>query len=229
MTEGDGADPDGGLKGDTTMPMFPLGSVLFPAMPLPLRVFEPRYVKLLGDCIDGDSRFGVVLIERGSEVGGDDVRTDIGTVARLVTVSTIAPDQYAAVAVGEEIVDVVEWLDDDPYPRAVVRPRAGRSDEIDEARLAAVTAKFRRVLAMHSEMVGGAAPATVELVDRDDVRVYQMAAMAPLGPFDQQRLLAANGSAARLDLVATMLDEVEELLRAGFAADTEPGPEIEEE
>lgn len=229
MTAGDGAGPDGGLEGDTTMPMFPLGSVLFPAMPLPLRVFEPRYAKLLGDCLDGDSRFGVVLIERGSEVGGEDVRTDIGTVARLVTVSTIAPDQYGAVAVGEEIIDVVEWLDDDPYPRAVVRPRAGRSDEIDDEHLAAVTSKFRRVLAVHSEMVGGAVPATVELADRADVRIYQMAAMAPLGPFDQQRLLAANGSAARLGLVAAMLEEMEELLRAGFAADNEPGRGIDED
>jgi Lon protease-like protein len=225
----DAAAPGGGLQGDTIMAMFPLGSVLFPAMPLPLRIFEPRYAKLLGDCLGGDSRFGVVLIERGSEVGGDDVRTHIGTVARLVTVSSIAPDQYAAVAVGEEIVDVVEWLDDDPYPRAVVRPRAGRSDGIDEGHLAAVTSKFRRVLAMHSEMVGGAAAATVELADDPDVRVYQIAAMAPLGPFDQQRLLAANGSAARLDLVAGLLDEAEQLLSAGFAADTEPGPDIEED
>lgn len=211
------------MRGDTTLPMFPLGCVLFPAMPLPLSVFEPRYTKLLGDCLDGDSRFGVVLIERGSEVGGGDVRSHIGTVARLVKVATIGRDQYAAVAVGEEIIDVVEWLDDDPYPRAVVRPRPGSRDEIDEGHLAVVTSKFRRVLAMHSEIVGGAADATVELSDDADVRICQIAAMAPLGAFDQQRLLAANGSVTRLHLVAAMLDEAEELLRAGFASDADEG------
>jgi len=51
----------------TVMPMFPLGTVLFPAMPLSLRIFEERYLKLLGDLISEESpEFGVVLIERGA-------------------------------------------------------------------------------------------------------------------------------------------------------------------
>ena len=51
------------------LPMFPLGSVLFPELGLPLRVFEPRYRQMVVDCLDTDRSFGVVLIERGSEVG----------------------------------------------------------------------------------------------------------------------------------------------------------------
>ena len=55
------------------IPMFPLGSVLFPAMPLALRVFEERYLKMMGALLDAEEPiFGVVLIERGSEVGGAD-------------------------------------------------------------------------------------------------------------------------------------------------------------
>jgi Lon protease-like protein len=55
----------------TDIPMFPLGSVLFPAMPLGLRVFEPRYLQMLQDVMpDGPAEFGVVLIERGQEVSG---------------------------------------------------------------------------------------------------------------------------------------------------------------
>ena len=55
--------------------IFPLGSVLFPGMPLPLRVFEPRYVAMIASVLGNAEReFGVVLIERGSEVGGGDVR-----------------------------------------------------------------------------------------------------------------------------------------------------------
>ena len=60
------------------LPMFPLGTVLLPGAPLPLQVFEPRYRGLTHDCLAGVPEFGVVLIERGSEVGGGDVRTNVG-------------------------------------------------------------------------------------------------------------------------------------------------------
>jgi Lon protease-like protein len=60
----------------TDLPMFPLGSVLFPHMPLPLRVFEERYLVMLSRILaDDPAEFGVVLIERGQEVGGGDRAT----------------------------------------------------------------------------------------------------------------------------------------------------------
>ena len=65
------------------LPMFPLGTVLFPSGVLPLRIFEPRYRKMLEDLLLGSREFGVVLIERGSEVGGGEVRSGIGTMARV--------------------------------------------------------------------------------------------------------------------------------------------------
>ena len=64
--------------------MFPLGTVLFPSGVLPLRVFEPRYRDMLEDLLSGNREFGVVLIERGSEVGGGEVRSGIGTMARIL-------------------------------------------------------------------------------------------------------------------------------------------------
>ena len=64
--------------------MFPLGAILFPYNVLPLRVFEPRYRMLTHDCLEGNKEFGVVLIERGFEVGGGDDRFGLGTVARIV-------------------------------------------------------------------------------------------------------------------------------------------------
>ena len=66
------------------IPMFPLGIVLFPTQLLPLHVFEPRYRAMTRDLLAGDGRFGVVLIERGNEVGGGDTRSDFGCVAQLV-------------------------------------------------------------------------------------------------------------------------------------------------
>ncbi|MFI5429856.1 LON peptidase substrate-binding domain-containing protein [Aeromicrobium sp. UC242_57] len=55
-----------------------------PAMPLSLRVFEPRYLQMLQDILpDQTAEFGVVLIERGQEVGGGEKRFDVGTVAQV--------------------------------------------------------------------------------------------------------------------------------------------------
>ena len=81
-------------------PMFPLGSVLVPGMILPLHVFEPRYRALVRDCTAGDGEFGVVLIERGSEVGGGDARTDVGTMARIVQADELPDGRFAVGAVG---------------------------------------------------------------------------------------------------------------------------------
>src|ERR1019366_3591141 len=67
----------------SAMPMFPLSMVLFPGAPLPLRVFEERYQQLVKDTVDRGRAFGVVLISRGSEVGGGDQRLSIGTLAEI--------------------------------------------------------------------------------------------------------------------------------------------------
>ena len=71
------------------MPMFPLGSVLMPAMPLNLRIFEERYLKLLGDLLGEETpEFGVVLIARGQEVGGGEKRMGVGTIASVNEIGT---------------------------------------------------------------------------------------------------------------------------------------------
>ena len=86
--------------------MFPLGTVLFPGAVLPLHVFEPRYRQLVRDCTLGDREFGVVLIERGSEVGGGDVRSMAGTVARIVQARRDADGRCVLVTVGTRRIRV---------------------------------------------------------------------------------------------------------------------------
>src|SRR4051794_25595423 len=102
------------------MPMFPLGTVLFPGMYLPLHVFEPRYRAMTRHCVEHDREFGVVLIERGSEVGGDDVRTTVGTIARIMEANELDDGRWVLATAGTRRVKVRQWLDDDPYPRAHV-------------------------------------------------------------------------------------------------------------
>ena len=102
------------------LPMFPLQSVLFPRAALPLQVFEPRFLRLIDDVLDGDRRFGVVLITRGSEVGGGEDRAIVGTIARVVRVGALDDGRLTLVALGEQRLKVVDWLPDEPYPQATV-------------------------------------------------------------------------------------------------------------
>ena len=69
------------------IPLFPLGTVLFPGGPLPLRIFETRYIDLVRRCLRDGSGFGVVLIREGVEAGGPALTLDVGTYARIVDFS----------------------------------------------------------------------------------------------------------------------------------------------
>jgi uncharacterized protein len=205
------------------LPMFPLGTVLFPHMVLPLHVFEPRYLALMHDVLDGDGEFGVVLISRGHEVGGGDLRTDVGTVARVVQAEELEDGRWLTIAVGTRRVRVDRWLADDPYPLAIVEELAeptddGTAEETDEL-LASATARLRRVLAMQAELGEETLPATFELVEDPEVAGWQLAVVAPLNPLDAQRVLAADGPRERLRLLDEDIEGLEAAYRFRLRAD----------
>ena len=90
------------------IPLFPLGTVLFPGGPLPLRIFETRYIDLVRRCLRDDSGFGVVLIREGVEAGGPALTYDVGTYARIVDFSQ-QPDGLLGIrAVGERRFRILE-------------------------------------------------------------------------------------------------------------------------
>ncbi|MGC2239594.1 MAG: LON peptidase substrate-binding domain-containing protein, partial [Acidimicrobiia bacterium] len=103
-----------------TIPMFPLSTVMLPGAVLPLRLFEDRYLEMFDDMMAGDRTFGVVLIERGTESGGGDVRFETGCLARMVGAAPQEDGTVMTVNVGSERLRIVEWLADDPYPKALV-------------------------------------------------------------------------------------------------------------
>jgi Lon protease-like protein len=203
--------------------MFPLGSVLFPGGVLPLHVFEPRYRTLVHDCIDSATHeFGVVLIARGSEVGGGDDRTMVGTRARLVEVAEIPDGRYAVVAVGVQRIRVVQWLPDDPYPQALVEPWPddpvpGDGGDI-AVQVAATTARVRRCMALATELGDPVGDSTTPVSDDPGLAAFQLATLAPIGPLDRHQILAAAHVGERLDVLDRVLDDVEALLR--FRLDT---------
>ncbi len=203
------------VSSGAVLPMFPLGSVLFPHMPLALRVFEPRYLQLMIDLLDAEPReFGVVLIERGFEVGGGDHRFTHGTVARLLQVGEASEQLLAVVALGEQRIEIERWLPDDPYPRAEVR----RIDELsfadsDRTLLQQTEQTVRRCLSAASEYADLAFPADTELSDDPVAACWQLAGILSAGPLDQMTLLRSSSVAELLTATAAQAESDLEVLR----------------
>jgi len=194
--------------------MFPLGSVLFPAVAIPLRVFEPRYLTLVGRLLDEDEpgfEFGVVLIERGSEAGGGDQRASVGTMARLVSASAGAED-LLIVGVGTRRFTVERWVEEDPYPRAELSmlPELEWSEALEPLRAEAEVV-VRRVIARVAEPNSDAG---IELSDDPVAAAWQLAAIAPLGEYDRYTLLRSTSMGGLLRQLVDLTLEAEELWAA---------------
>src|SRR4030042_688749 len=107
----------------TSLPLFPLNTVLFPGTILPLHVFEERYKQMIGACLEENSRFGVVLIRSGDEVGGPPAEPhDIGTAARISGLERLPDGRMNLLAVGEERFRIVRLSRQEPYLVAEVEP-----------------------------------------------------------------------------------------------------------
>ena len=203
-----------------TLAMFPLQSVLLPGAVLPLHVFEDRYRALVDRCLALEEDFGVVLISRGSEVGGGDQRTDVGTRARIVEARQASDGRWAVVAVGLSRLRVDAWLPDDLHPLADVSDwadppaRSGLGEALD-----GTAAGLRRVLALRSELGEPGPPPTVDLsVDLTaadpSLASYRLVGLSPLGDLDRQRLLSSPDIGDRLARLDGLLDEEEKVCRA---------------
>ena len=197
------------------VPMFPLGVVLLPGSILPLHIFEDRYKQLSQHCIESQSQFGVVLIERGQEVGGGDERASVGCLAEIIQ-SDLMPDGRSNLLVlGTSKIDVQEWHLDAPYPIASVV-------EVHEASDDTSILRGRKVLRQFSNFVQKAKLSGYELpeIDEDAMAIgleatelsYRIADLLPAGPFDRQRMLAASGSEERLTVIEDHLEGLEEIL-----------------
>ncbi len=110
------------------LPLFPLNVVMFPNTSIPLQIFEERYKQMLKDCLDGDSRFGVTLIQEGAEVGDPATPHSVGTVADIVHVNRVSGDRFFISIFGSERFEIVEISQQLPYLAADVRLLA---DEVE--------------------------------------------------------------------------------------------------
>ena len=193
--------------------MFPLGSVLFPHMPLPLHVFEERYRALVHDCLAGDRTFGVVLIERGHEVGGGDVRFGVGCTATIAEAEQTPDGRWGLIATGAARFRVDAWLPDDPYPRAEVTVLDDGEWTTDAAiAMQHAIAVFARVLDLAARLGSTVDTSVLERSVDPVLDHWALIARAPVGALDQLALLGAETPERRLDLLTTQLAEVEAVL-----------------
>lgn len=208
--------------GFVTLPMFPLGTVLLPGMVLPLHVFEERYRQLVQDVLHaGRPEFGVALIERGSEVGGGDLRAWTGCAADIVEAARTEDGRWALVCVGTRRLRVLRWLPDEPYPVAEVEDWPDEDPSVSSPdvgeRLDRLEQRVRRLGMVSAELGGPDLPRDVAYSDEPEMRSFQLGVTAPLGALDRKRVLDAPGTTDRVALLEELLAEQELLVEGRLA------------
>ncbi|WP_256793178.1 LON peptidase substrate-binding domain-containing protein [Terrabacter sp. Ter38] len=185
-----------------TLPLFPLGTVLVPGARLPLQIFEPRYIQLLKDLLDGqDERlpvFGVIAIREGFEVGDDGVRAlhPVGCGALLVQAAALEGERFLAVSEGTDRfrLDAIDESAGTPYTTARVTWLTEPDGDVPA--VAVLAARLRAELTAF----GAATGAEPELPTDDRSLAYAVPDTVSLDVSDRQRLLASSDTESRLRL-----------------------------
>ena len=184
-------------------------------MPLSLRIFEERYLKLTGDLIlEENPEFGVVLIARGPEVGGGEKRLEIGSVASVTDIGTL--DQFYGIeSVGGQRFRVNAWLPDDPYPMADIDflPDLIWNDSLTLAR-ENLELKVRNLLAVASEFGDLQYGPDTELSEDPMDSCWQLAGILPVGPLDQVDLLKSQSADELISKTYEVVATLEETLKS---------------
>jgi Lon protease-like protein len=200
------------------LPLFPLGTVLFPGALLPLHIFEPRYRLLVRRCMERQMPFGVVLIRHGQEVGAGAEPYEIGTEAKIVAESPLPNGRSYIVTRGERRF-AVESLIEDAEPYLMGRVRYLEEADGDRASAHAIVARealeayLLAVVAVTEDSRGERAMA-------DDLRdtapsdlAYRIAGSLAVDQPQHQDLLELESASARLVEETRILNRETELLR----------------
>ncbi len=192
------------------LPLFPLGTVLFPGVLLPLHVFEERYRRLVRDLLDAteDAReFGVVAIREGREVGDDGIRAlhRVGCVARLRRVEPYDDGRFDLVSTGSKRFRLLSLDQSRPYLQGAV-------ELLDEPTGEQAAAIAVRVAVEFDEYRSALGDDEDELPDDPRTLSYLVAASAVLDLTEKQRLLEAPDTATRLHAELLLLRRETRLL-----------------
>ena len=138
------------------LPLFPLNSVLFPGASIPLQIFEDRYKQMLQDCLDADSRSGIVLIKSGGEVGAPAEPYSKGTVAQIVQSNEIDGGRFLVSATGVQRFVINEILQRLPYISARVELLVEDQDPwLPNTEMEVIRQAYSRYASLVSGLSGG--------------------------------------------------------------------------
>jgi uncharacterized protein len=187
------------------LPLFPLNVVLFPHMPLPLHIFEPRYRQMISECLEEGHSFGVVAIREGAETGPATPH-DVGTLAKIIRIERLEDGRMNLLVSGASRFEIVKTDSVRPYLRGQIRiiPEAG--DDLEAtARLTEETAlAFRRYSNLVRALVGQE-PQEPEPPMEPELLSYLIAAALNLQVPEKQALLAQRRTDERLALELRIL------------------------
>jgi len=210
------------------MPLFPLGTVLFPGLVLPLNIFEERYRQLVRELLDKPEprEFGVIAIRHGRETGVDGVSDlyDVGCVAEVRQVESYPDGRYGLVTVGTRRFRLLGLCDPVPYLEADIELLA---DEVgDEAAAAAAVTSVQRAFLDYLGALAERRQATFEVPELPAEPVllsYLVAAAMVVDLPHKQQLLAMPDAARRLVASRDLLGRETRILRK---MPTTPAPDL---
>ena len=188
------------------VPIFPLNTVLFPDGPLPLRVFEPRYLDMVSRCLKTDTPFGVLLIRDGNEVGMA-TTYDTGTLARIfdwyqgsdgiLGVTAIGEQRFRMIACQRQSdglnVGTIELLESEPF---VPLPEEYHP--------------LKNILANVLDDLGRLYESRSRRYDDASWLTYRFLEVLPISLIEKQKCLEDNDAAGRLRLIGRLLNSVRE-------------------
>jgi uncharacterized protein len=202
-----------------SLPLFPLGTVLYPGLLLPLHIFEDRYRRLVRDLLDGPEprRFGVIAIRKGRETGIDGISAlyEIGCTATLRQVREHDDGRFDLVTAGAQRFRLVELDESRPYLQGQVDLLAEETGDETAAGIAAgaVQRGFRAYL--DALAARGATQVSVpDLPDDPLLLSYLVAAAVIIDLSDRQALLAEPDAAGRLAAERALLSRETTMLRS---------------
>lgn len=195
--------------------LFPLRTVLFPGMPLPLHIFEERYKCMIEDCVQQSKPFGVVLIQRGREVGGEAEPFPVGTSAVITKVTRLRENRLNILTVGYQRFRILSLLRDRPFLRGVIQILPPVQDEATKAYHLAKAVSQR--LPAYVDLLAKMAKSELELSplpEKPALLAFLTAILLQIRPVDKQALLAAETIPDMLALELCYLAREQRLLRA---------------
>ena len=181
------------------IPLFPLHVVLFPDMPLPLHIFEPRYREMILRCREEKSQFGITLIQSGADIGAEAVPRQVGTLARIAQYEELPDGRMNILVFGESRFRIARTFHDKPYLSAAVELIQEERNDADVLQPAfdSVAGLFRRYLQSLFAM-SGRTLSTLQLPQEPEYLSYAVASVLQVPPHEKQALLEMTETERRL-------------------------------